>query len=94
VHRAHLAREMSAVMVVRTSAERFWYVVGCVAFGAAYFGKIPVKAALRDVGTATMTGAERFWYVLMCIAFGAGYFSKVSVKKALAEQPGAEVAQQ
>jgi hypothetical protein len=83
----HVGWEVRAVQVVRTSAERFWYVLGCVPLGAAYFGKIPVKAALRDAGTATMTDAEECWYGLMCLALGSGYFAKVSVKKALAEQP-------
>ena len=73
--------------VSRTSAERFWYVLGCVAFGAAYFGKIPTKAALRDVGSANMTSAETIWYMIMNIAFGAGYVAKVSVKKALVNKP-------
>jgi len=57
----------------------------CIAFGAGYFAKVPVKKALSEVGLAEMTGAEQFWYVLQCIAFGAGYFAKVPVKKALSE---------
>jgi hypothetical protein len=72
---------------MRTAAEKFWYILGCMAFGAAYFSKIPVKAALRDYGMATMTGAESFWYILGCLAFGGAYFKKVSVKKALSELP-------
>jgi Protein of unknown function (DUF2510) len=66
-----------------TAAERFWYVLQCIAFGAGYFAKIPTKRALADLGLARMTGAEKFWYVLQCIAFGAGYFAKVPVKRAL-----------
>ena len=68
-----------------TAAESFWYVLQCIAFGAGYFAKVPVKKALSEVGLAQMTGAEQFWYVLQCIAFGAGYFAKVPVKKALSE---------
>jgi len=68
-----------------TAAEQFWYVLQCIAFGAGYFAKVPVKKALSEAGLAEMTGAEQFWYVLQCIAFGAGYFAKVPVKKALSE---------
>jgi hypothetical protein len=68
-----------------TAAEQFWYVLQCIAFGAGYFAKVPVKKALSEVGLAQMTGAEQFWYVLQCIAFGAGYFAKVPVKKAFSE---------
>ena len=68
-----------------TSAEAFWYVLGCLAFGASYFAKIPAKKALSEYGLVERTGAEKFWYVMMNIAFGSGYFSKVITKKALSE---------
>ncbi len=68
-----------------TAAESFWYVLGCIGFGAMYFCKVPVKKALSEAGLAQMTGAEQFWYVLQCLAFGAGYFAKIPVKKALTE---------
>lgn len=68
-----------------TAAEKFWYVLGCIAFGASYFAKIPAKKALSDFGLAEMTGAESFWYVLQCIAFGAGYFAKIPTAKAISE---------
>ena len=68
-----------------TAAEQFWYVLGCIGFGAAYFAKIPAKKALSDFGMAELTGAEKFWYVLMCIGFGAGYFAKISMAKAVSE---------
>jgi hypothetical protein len=68
-----------------TAAESFWYLLQCIAFGAGYFAKVPVKKALAEAGLAELTGAEQFWYVLQCIAFGAGYFAKVPVKKALSE---------
>jgi hypothetical protein len=68
-----------------TAAESFWYVLGCIAFGAMYFAKIPAKKALADFGMAELTGAESFWYVLMCIPFGAGYFAKIPTAKALSE---------
>jgi hypothetical protein len=32
-----------------TGAESFWYVLGCIGFGAAYFAKIPVKKALSEM---------------------------------------------
>jgi hypothetical protein len=68
-----------------TAAASFWYVLGCIAMGAMYFGKVPVKKALQEAGLATMTSAEQFWYVLQCIFFGAGYFAKLPAKKALTE---------
>jgi hypothetical protein len=68
-----------------TAAEQFWYVLQCIAFGAGYFAKVPVKKALSEIGLAEMTAAEQFWYVLQCIAFGSGYFAKIPVKKALTE---------
>jgi hypothetical protein len=81
-------------------AEPFWYVLGCIAFGAAYFSKLPGKKAACEVlselqldgrgpsRSYSLGGAEAFWYVLMCIAFGGGYFAKVSAKKALWEVVG------
>jgi hypothetical protein len=68
-----------------TAAEEFWYILGCIAFGAAYLAKVPVKKALSDYGLVEMTEAEQFWYILGCIAFGAAYFRKVPVAKALSE---------
>lgn len=68
-----------------SAAASFWYILGCIAFGAAYFAKVPAKKALAEAGLAEMTAAEKFWYVLQCIAFGAGYFAKLPVKKALSE---------
>lgn len=68
-----------------TAAEKFWYVLGCIAFGAMYFAKIPSKKALADFGMAELTAAESFWYVLMCIAFGGGYFAKIPTAKAISE---------
>jgi hypothetical protein len=70
-----------------TAAESFWYVMGCIAFGAMYFAKIPSKKALADFGMAELTAAESFWYVLMCIAFGGGYFAKIPTAKAISELP-------
>ncbi|MFD7294096.1 hypothetical protein ACFV9W_12475 [Streptomyces sp. NPDC059897] len=34
---------------VTTGAESFWYILGCISFGAAYFAKIPSKKALSEV---------------------------------------------
>lgn len=70
-----------------TSAQQFWYILQCLAFGAGYFAKIPPKKALADFGMAELTSAEKFWYVLECLAFGAGYFAKLSTAKALSEMP-------
>ncbi len=68
-----------------TAAQKFWYVLGCIGFGAAYFAKIPAKKAMEDFGLAELTTAEGFWYILMCIGFGAGYFAKLPTAKALSE---------
>jgi len=72
-------------MVRLTAAESFWYVLGCVWFGAMYLAKVPVKKALSEAGLVQLTSAEQFWYVLQCVAFGAGYLAKVPLKKALSE---------
>lgn len=81
-------------------AESFWYVLGCIGFGAAYFAKLPAKKAACEVFSElqldgqgpsrgyALRGAEGFWYVLMCVPFGAGYFAKVWAKKALWEMVG------
>ncbi|WP_328668715.1 hypothetical protein [Streptomyces sp. NBC_00328] len=68
-----------------TSAEKFWYIPGCIYFGAAYFQKVPVKKAPSEYGLVELTGAGKFWYVVECIFFGAGCFAKVTIKKALSE---------
>jgi hypothetical protein len=68
-----------------TAAEKFWYVLSCIAFGAGYFAKIPAKKAMEDFGLTELTGAEAFWYILMCIGFGGGYFAKLPTAKALSE---------
>jgi hypothetical protein len=81
-------------------AESFWYVLDCIAMGAAYFSKIPGKKAACEVFSElqldgrgvshgySLRAMEGFWYVLMCLAFGSGYFAKVSAKKALWELVG------
>jgi hypothetical protein len=75
-----------AVGGVRMSAAAaFWYILGCIPFGAMYLAKVPAKKALEEAGIARMTAAEKFWYVLECIAFGGGYFAKLPVKRALTE---------
>ena len=53
-----------------TGAEKFWYVLQCILFGAGYFAKVPVKKAMSERGLCQMTSAESFWYVLGCIFFG------------------------
>jgi hypothetical protein len=68
-----------------SAAASFWYILGCIAFGAMYLAKVPAKKALAEAGIAEMTAAEKFWYVLECIPFGGGYFAKLPVKKALSE---------
>jgi hypothetical protein len=68
-----------------SGAGKFWYALGNVALGAAYFGKLPAKKALAEAGLCQLSGAEKFWYVLECVALGAGYFAKLSVVKALSE---------
>jgi hypothetical protein len=79
------ARTTPPGRAVMTPAASFWYVLGCIAFGAMYLAKVPAKKALAEAGLAEMTAAEKFWYVLQCIAFGGGYFAKLPVKKALTE---------
>jgi hypothetical protein len=78
-------------------AEVFWYFLGCIDFGMAYFSKIPTKKAACEIFSElqidgqgasqayALNGAESVWYFLMCLAFGAGYFAKVWAKKALWE---------
>jgi hypothetical protein len=68
-----------------TAAGMFWYIVGCISFGAAYFTKVPVKKAMADFGLVHLTGAETFWYYLGCVFFGANYFAKLPAAKALSE---------
>ena len=58
-----------------TTAEAFWYVLGCLAFGASYLAKVPAKKALSEYGLVERTQAEKFWYVVLNIAFGSGYLS-------------------
>jgi hypothetical protein len=70
-----------------TTWEGIWYILQCIAFGAGYFAKVPVKKALQDFGLCEMTSGERTWYVIMCIAFGGGYFAKIASAKALSEVP-------
>jgi hypothetical protein len=77
--------------------EPFWYVLGCVAAGAAYLLKLPAKKAAAEILTELhragggpgegygLGGAETFWYVLLCFPLGGAYFAKVSAKKALWE---------
>ena len=65
--------------------ETFWYYLQCLALGAGYFAKIPMKKALSERGLSTMSAGENIWYVILCLCFGLGYFQKVIVKKALSE---------
>jgi hypothetical protein len=68
-----------------TAAQKFWYVLSCIPFGAGYLAKVPAKKAMADFGLVTLTGAEAFWYILMCLPFGAGYLAKLPTAKALSE---------
>ncbi len=69
-----------------TSMETFWYYIQCLAMGAGYLAKIPMKKAMYERGlVSALTPAESIWYVLLCLCFGLGYFQKVIVKKALSE---------
>lgn len=68
-----------------TGPESFWYILGCIALGASYFAKIPMKKALAEYGLVTLTSWEKVWYVVENIALGSGYFAKVISKKALEE---------
>ena len=98
-HRAHRQAAAGKQYGLR-GAEGFWYVLGCIAMGAAYFSKIPGKKAACEVFSElqldgqgprrsySLRGMEGFWYVLMCLGFGGGFFAKVSAKKALWELVG------
>lgn len=98
-HRAHRQAAAGKQYGLR-GAESFWYVLGCIAMGTAYFSKIPGKKAACELFSElqldgqgpsrsySLRGMEGFWYVLMCLGFGAGYFAKVSAKKALWELVG------
>jgi hypothetical protein len=68
-----------------TSAERFWYLLGCLALGAMYLRKVPAKKALSEFGLAEMTSGEQTWYTILCILCGAGYFAKLPTVKAISE---------
>jgi hypothetical protein len=97
-HRAH--RQAAGKQYGLCGAEAFWYVLGCIGMGVAYFSKLPAKKAMCEVlselqldgqgpsRSYSLRGAEGFWYLLMCLGFGAGYFAKVSAKKALWEVVG------
>ncbi len=47
-HRAQ--RHPPASSTGSARAESFWYVLGCISFGAAYFAKLPTKKAARRPG--------------------------------------------
>jgi hypothetical protein len=99
-HRGTPHRQVAGKQYVLRGAEAFWYVLGCIGFGMAYFSKLPGKKAACEVFSElqldgqgpsrsySLRGMEGFWYVLMCLAFGGGYFAKVSAKKALWELVG------
>lgn len=99
-HGHHAHRQVAGKRYALRGAESFWYVLGCIGFGAAYFSKLPAKKAACEVFSElqldgqgpshgySLRGMESFWYVLMCIAFGGGYFAKVWAKKALWEMVG------
>jgi hypothetical protein len=94
-HRGH--RQATGKQYGLRGVESFWYILGCIGFGMAYFSKLPGKKAACEVFSElqldgqgpsdaySLRGAETFWYVLMCLAFGGGYFAKVWAKKALWE---------
>ena len=65
----------------------FWYLLGCLAYGANYFGRSRAKKALSDFGLARLNDTEGAWYTILCIAFGLGYFAKIPVAKAVSEMP-------
>ena len=79
-HRRH--RQAGGKQYALRGAESFWYILGCISFGTAYFSKLPGKKAACEVFSElrldgqgpsrgySLRGAEGFWYVLMCIPFG------------------------
>ena len=81
-----------------TGAEPFWYILGCISLGTAYFLKLPARKAAAEVFSELqadgggpvnaygLTSAGTFWYVLGCIlGAGAPYFMKVYCKKGMWE---------
>lgn len=90
-HRAH--RQAAGKEYALRGAESFWYVLGCIAMGAAYFSKLPGKKAACEVFSElqldgqgpsrsyTLHGMEGFWYVLMCLGFGAATSPKCPPRK-------------
>src|SRR6201992_978318 len=52
-----------------TAAGKFWYVLGCIAFGGAYLAKGPAKKAMADFGLAELTAAQTFLDVPVCSGF-------------------------
>jgi hypothetical protein len=70
-----------------TQAGTFWYILGCLAYGANYFAKVCAKKALSDFGLSDLNGTEATWYTLLCIACGYGYFTKIPTAKAVSEMP-------
>jgi len=45
-----------ATRVRLTAAEQFWYVLECIAFGAGYFAKVPVRKALSELPPISVPG--------------------------------------
>jgi len=43
-----------------TAAEKFWYVLGCIAFGAAYFKKVPVAKASASWSSSRSRSMKSF----------------------------------
>jgi hypothetical protein len=41
-----------------TAAEKFWYVLMCIAFAAGYFAKLPVKRALAEIAPGPAAADE------------------------------------
>ena len=72
-------------MTELTAAERFWYLLGNIAFGAMYLMKVPAKKAFSDFGLVQLTEGENTWYIVLCIMYGRGYFDKIPVAKAITE---------
>ena len=68
-----------------SAPEVFWYYLQCLALGAGYLAKVPMKKAMAERGLGKMSAGANIWYTILCLFFGAGYFQKVICKKALSE---------
>ena len=76
-----------------TAAEQFWYVPQCIAFGAGYFAKVPVKKALAELGQIPGAGYTGTSGQRGAPQVGGAYEAIGSGDQLLAASPGSSGAQ-